>query len=425
MQKQFFNRFRELDFKSFPIFLIILLPPSLVSGPAIPDILITLLSLIFIFISIKEKLINYFLNPLSVLFFIFYLLILISAFFSDLPWISLIERESIFYFRFILFSLAICYFSRLYSNIYLYLAISLFITILVISIDGSVEYFTGTSLFGIQSAETRLFSLFIDEPIVGRYISCATMLCVSLLIYHYGYKNNKIIFWIFSILTIGEVFTFMTGERSAFAMIGSFSLIGLILVTKRRFERIIFVIISVLTVSYLIQNQERTSQRFSQTINELDNNKEFPFLLASPQHKSHYNSAFLMFKDNPILGIGSNLFRHMCDKKEYVTSSNSCTTHPHHYYFQILAENGILGFLIFCFFFMSLVFYLFRHFISLIVQKYVRWRINDRHLLFYIFLFVMLFPLWPSGNFYHNWTSIPLYLGLGFFLNLYIPAKNK
>lgn len=403
--------------------LIILLPPALVSGPAIPDVFISIVGLHFLYTSIKKKLTKYFLNPISIIFFIFYFFILLSSLFSEMPFISLIEREALFYFRFYIFSLAVCYFANNNPKLYYYLAISLFITILVISIDGSVEYFSGTSLFGVESAQTRLFSLFIDEPIVGRYISSATILCVSLLVYYYGYENNKIILLIFTLLTLGEVFTFMSGERTAFAMIASFSLISLILIPRFRLKRLIFVFISIFLISLLLNSENRSKDRFLQTVDEIQE-RQFKFVLASPIHEQHYKSAFLMFKDNPILGIGSNLFRHFCHKSIYVTGSQSCTTHPHHYYFQIIAENGLFGFIIFITFFLYLALCLSKHFIGLILNRKTL-LINERQILFYIFIIVMICPIWPSGNFYHSWTNIPLYVGLGFFLKGLIYSQKK
>jgi len=422
--KLYFNSdFYKFIRLNFPIILIILLPPALVSGPAIPDILITIIGITFIYKAINNKFFFFFSNRISILFFIFYIILIVSSLLSEMPFVSLIERETLFYFRFFIFSLAISYFVQINQKLFFYLALSLLFTICLIVIDGSVEYFRGTSLFGVRSGDTRLFSLFIDEAIVGRYISSATMLCVALFIYYFGYENNKTIFMIFSILMIGEVFTFMTGERSALAMIGTYSIMGLFLIKKRRFERLIFILISILFISALINNEDRTQRRYNQTINELSE-REYSFVLASPVHETHYKSAYLMFKDNPILGIGSNLFRHMCMKNEYFIKDGSCTTHPHHYYFQILGENGILGLIFLSIFFLGLVFYLFRHFVGLLIQKKT-WLIDDRKILFYIFLFSMICPIWPSGNFYHSWTNIPVYMGLGFFLSFHVKLSDN
>ena len=416
--------FTKFSSQQISYLFLILLPPALVSGPAIPDIIMTLIGLIFIYQSIQQRLWHFYLHPMSILFFAFYTIILLSASLSEMPWTSLIERESLFYIRFYIFSLAICYLAQKMPSIFKYLALSLLATIIVIVIDGSIEYFTGTSLFGVHSGDTRLFSLFIDEAIVGRYIASATMLCVALLIYYYGYEKYQQILLIFAVLMIGEVFTFMTGERAALGMIAAYSLMAFVLISQRRFERFIFILISILFIGALIQNEDRSQRRYVQTVNEL-NERHYPFVLASPGHEKHYKSTVLMFKDNPIFGIGSNLYRHVCEQKKYHSSDKSpCTTHPHHYYFQILGENGLLGFSLLFGFLLFLVFFLSRHFLGLISFQ-SHWMINDRHLLFYIFLFAMICPLWPSGSFYHNWTNIPLYLGLGFFLSLFLGFKIK
>ncbi len=54
-----------------------------------------------------------------------------------------------------------------------------------------------------------------------------------------------------------------------------------------------------------------------------------------------------MFEDKPIFGIGTNLFRSQCHKSEYKYTHRSCSTHPHNFYIQLLAELGIYNRFIF------------------------------------------------------------------------------
>ena len=51
------------------------------------------------------------------------------------------------------------------------------------------------------------------------------------------------------------------------------------------------------------------------------------------------------FKDNKIFGKGPKIYRYICDDPKFRINTWSCSTHPHNYYIQILAELGILGFL--------------------------------------------------------------------------------
>ena len=53
-----------------------------------------------------------------------------------------------------------------------------------------------------------------------------------------------------------------------------------------------------------------------------------------------------MFKHNKIFGVGNKMYRKLCNKDEYFVNDFSCTTHPHNFYLQVLAENGLIGFII-------------------------------------------------------------------------------
>ena len=55
-----------------------------------------------------------------------------------------------------------------------------------------------------------------------------------------------------------------------------------------------------------------------------------------------------MFLDNPIFGVGPKLFRIFCDDQKYNIDRDTCSTHPHNTYIQILAETGIIGFMLMC-----------------------------------------------------------------------------
>ena len=70
-----------------------------------------------------------------------------------------------------------------------------------------------------------------------------------------------------------------------------------------------------------------------------------PFLPYSELHERHYISSLKMFKENPMIGIGTNLFRHKCNEEKFQYKTDSFTSHPHNFYIQILSELGIVGLL--------------------------------------------------------------------------------
>ena len=93
----------------FNSLLILLFPFALVTGPLIPEIFLFIIVFSFIFLTLSEKKFNYFNNNFLKIFFLIFIIINISSFYN-FHIISL--KNSIFYFRFGLFSLAIFFFFK-------------------------------------------------------------------------------------------------------------------------------------------------------------------------------------------------------------------------------------------------------------------------------------------------------------------------
>ena len=76
-------------FLTLPSYIIILLPAFLITGPFLSDLGVSLVAIIFIINSIKNKLFKYFNNVFFKIFLIFWLIIIFSSLLSDNPIISL------------------------------------------------------------------------------------------------------------------------------------------------------------------------------------------------------------------------------------------------------------------------------------------------------------------------------------------------
>ena len=102
----------QLKIYKFFEYLVILIPILLITGPFLSDLSITLLSIYCLIIHKKyyagEKIIKLF----FVYFFVFYILILISSVLAEDKILSF--KNSLFYLRFVLFS--ICFFYFLKNN---------------------------------------------------------------------------------------------------------------------------------------------------------------------------------------------------------------------------------------------------------------------------------------------------------------------
>ena len=115
------------------------------------------------------------------------------------------------------------------------------------------------------------------------------------------------------------------------------------------------------------------------------------------------------------------MFRYYCIKKENFVADHACTTHPHNFYAQMLAETGLIGFLFLIFFYFYILLIFLKNFYFQI--KYKKQFISDIGLCLLGSLFINLFPILPSGNFFNNWLSIIMYYPIGFLI--YIVKNNK
>ena len=144
------------------------------------------------------------------------------------------------------------------------------------------------------------------------------------------------------------------------------------------------------------------------------------FKFFSIQHHILYVSAFRMFKDNPIFGIGPKMYRQICKEPKYFiipkedVSSSSCRTSPHNTYVQLLAETGIIGAFPIIMLFFLITYIFFKQFIGNYINKKILF--DDFSIFLFICLFLSLWPLIPTGNFFNNYLSAIYYLPIGFIL---------
>ena len=108
--KILFNYFSYSKVDNFFLILIYLIPPLILTGPFLPDLFLSILSLSFlIYIFVKKKF--YLLNlRFSKFFLLFYLYLIFSSFLSSDILYSL--RDSLFYIRYLFFTLAIYYLAK-------------------------------------------------------------------------------------------------------------------------------------------------------------------------------------------------------------------------------------------------------------------------------------------------------------------------
>ena len=407
-------------------FLIVLLPIALVTGPFLSDLSVSLVSLLFLYISFKKKLYFYYQNTFSKIFGIFFILLFIVSLLSIDPLISL--KKTIVYFRFWIFALAIWYIFSIKKDLIKYLTISFTLIFSILIFDGFYQFVFKENILGWPMEGSRISSLFKDELILGSYLSRLLPIFFAMLVY-INFEKKFHLYIIFFIIFIGvETLTFLTGERLAFFYI-NFSSIFLILSMKNyKLFRALSILTSIILIFFIINLYPKSSERMiNQTISQLEisTNKGLygfiPKKIFSVEYHNHYRSSLRMFNDNKITGVGPRMFRVLCVEKKYYLWEG-CSTHPHNTYIQILAETGLIGFIFFLGIFLFILFSIFRHFYYKFTNKKIIF--NDFQLCLLSAILISIWPFTPTGDFFNNWLNIIYFFPVGFFLNTIYSQKN-
>ena len=99
-----------------------------------------------------------------------------------------------------------------------------------------------------------------------------------------------------------------------------------------------------------------------------------------------------------------------------IEKRSACNTHPHNFYFQLLAETGFIGFIYVLLIFFFITFLLIKNFIFYIINSSKK--ASDSELCILVGFFLVLWPLTTNGNFFNNWINLMNFypLGIYFFL---------
>ena len=392
----------------------IILPISLITGSFLSELSVSVIALLFLILSLRQKLFYFYNNIFSKFFLIFFFILVLSSFFS-VDYLISIKKTSI-YFRYWLFCLAVWYIS--YSKKYFIRNIMYSFTLCysILIIDGFYQYFFKVNLLGWPIIGTRVSSLFGDELILGSYLSRILPIFFATVIYSKDLKNNKIYFLLFLIIFICiEVLTYLSGERIAFFYINLSAIFLIFTMKNYKIFRTLSLVISLILILIISNLSPTVSDRMiGKTINQLGL-KDESLRAFSNEHQNHFKSALKMFNDHKLTGIGPRMFRHSCDEKKYKITFESCSSHPHNNYIQILSEMGILGFIFILTIFFVFSYQILRH----LYLKYFRkiYIFSDFELALLSAIFISLWPIAPTGDFFNNWLSIIYFLPIGFFLN--------
>ncbi len=395
-----------------PLYLIGLYPLALTVGTLISELITFSLIVIFIIHCVIDKKIHFDRDPIIYFLLFIWLYLLLNLLISIDFQLSL--NRSIFFIRYPLLLLSICYFINKYSeNLEIIFKIWM-VTLIISIIDLYIQFFFGENLLGFKSPNPRRLSGFFNQELKVAH------LLIGFFLPTFGFflQKNQKNYPLYLILFLYFVILILTNER-ANILRGVFALmIFSILIPHFRFKfKIIFSTMALGIFALILIFVKPVNQRFIYEIGALDRSikdKNLWNYVIMSNYGPHYLASIEVFKSNKYFGTGVKTFRKACKnislKKFYPENDNRnflrCSTHPHQYYFEFLSDLGLIGFLIL----LSFFFYLFVR----VVNSYYLFK-NLVFLTSGIFIFVQLIPLLPTGSFFTSFGSTIFFINLSLF----------
>ena len=405
---------------SLPITFFLFFIISFIIGPASLE-LSALMIIIFVFYKNNNFLSSkkfFFLYP-------FFAWIFISTLTNLLNHDYLNSYKGFSYGRFLFFTIAI---SILFQNIKSMTIIKnmIYLFLLLIVFDTFVQFIFGKNILGYpQLPNGRLSGILDDEYIIGGVI--LKFLILINFIYMFFYKRKFYLNFIEIIIVnlLSYIIIILSLERSTI-ILSTFYFIFTIFLLNINFKKKLFVFLTILLIfTTALFNSQNLKTKINDSVNLFigfkgDATKD---KISVPGYVAHFYSATEIFLSSPITGTGIRSFRHECKKYESKDTKlkdffkkdllknkktknfdkNICTTHPHHYFFEIISEVGVVGLLLY----FILIFFLFQR-----SPKYL-----------FPTLIVCFLPFVPTGSFFNNYNAYFIWFFMGIFLN-YEKLKN-
>ena len=419
------NKLNFFDILSVLLFGI--LPISIIVGNASININILLIDFLFIFYCFKFKLWSWLKKDVFLYLITLYIFLNLNSLYS---YFILSENKTGSFFAdegtlrsflFIKFLLLVFAFSTLLKDDKILRLVhkSWFFIITIIIFDIFFEKLIGKNIIGNISPDgTRIVSFFKDELVVGGFIFCFGY--ASSIYFINNKEKSKFILPVILIFFLVPLSVFISGEKSNFlrSILLFLAIVYFLKKNKQYFNYKILMISMFFLISCLLIFNKSILEKYKEPFKRFSDkriitnkteglrfsnlSKDIIENFGAIKYFAHYDIAIKIFKNYPITGVGNKKFRVECAKEKYFDTKThfphfGCITHPHQIHFEILSEQGILGYLLI---------------LGLIVWfsiKNIKMCIKNKNIYHFsntIYVIIFFIPLLPGGGIFSTFNGI-------------------
>jgi len=257
------------------------------------------------------------------------------------------------------------------------------------------------------------------DMVPGNYIARVSLPLLCVLMAIAVSRKSRVALLSGSIGMLSIIVSLLTGERVNFLIRACGGMLAALIWKPKLILYSSLVLIEVVAVLILAFNRPDISYRFGEAFI-----KSVPLtnMSESNSYWGAWRGGIQQALLNPINGNGPSSTRKICKtlnptSPNWLPGKNYCGNHPHNYYIQLFAETGIIGLIIGC-----------TMFISIIVTCFKARKENfdcPMAATAFVIPFGLFFPLQQFGSFYGQWGNLFSWFALAFALSQYQSFRNS
>jgi O-antigen ligase len=380
------------------LYLLLLLPISMIFARTTAEIISGLIGALFLFHSYRQQNWKWLREPPVVIALLLwaYSVLIVSPLALD-PRASFARSDWV---RFIPMFAAIVYWLSGFHQELRQIAQIVLWVLLCVALDALYHYATDFSLLDLLEFSYVEENLAIPSKMagVGIYIAKISTPLLGIMLYYACHEHKKYLkVALFFLALLFFAVILLSDERAAVLTftLGLSLTGGALSYTFPQSRKIVFGLLLAMAIVFLIayKTQPILQEHFHITEEKIEN-------FSNSEYAQIWKASILLWQDHPITGVGMLNFRSACSVLLEQGRVLFCDTHSHNLYLEVLSEFGTIGFMLLLMLVVSLITVLFEQHSSRPCERVILTFVAAAGLL------INFFPLAPTQSFFSNWPAL-------------------